>query len=773
MKKESKEKKWKPRAQSLHAPRSSGSRVESQAASSQETTCGQRLTSPQTEPLTQRTQVSHAHQGLSSQREKYAQRTTFVASGRVRDLGDAGEGIAALRSELPQLDGRIAFLDGAIPGDKIVVSRPARSSLKKQGPLHLKRTDFLIEESSPYRQTAFCPAFPDCGGCTLQELQYPESLKFKSRKVRELLIRIGKRPQAEAEKLVRPCIGMDEPFRFRSRVQIKVQARRAGKNQTACLQEGAAQSGQAQISKAPAENPRWGQAANTQAERRQSEGAQIQVFQTAISPSGKLQIEKNQAENTGAKIPQLGFYKRDSHEIADFSFCAIQPRAFDAFREVARCALGKMLASGGEAARAAEAVNELQLRQNHQGNHFLVVVVCSSAAGERRQESGKNCMKKQRGASSDSQQKLQSPDAPPQTESFFPLTNALEQEAERQGANLSLWLNIKASGPSADHVESSVATNFIKLSGPDHLEDNVLGLRYALSPQAFSQTNLVQDEVLYQTALDLIDEYIGPLLQKTDDQPTFEAGTKLHDRHEQQALEAEIQAFENLRDVACGRELHEVRVVQSKEAPSILELYCGSGIISLLLSRHFPDADISAVEIVPAAVRDARANAALNGLDQQNLRFICGDASDAFNENRLNLYSQGASPDEAEPSTEQLIDRSDDSGPNPGFKTPSAEQSAIASEIDPTTAESRLGSSPYTLIVVDPPRQGLTSSLSETIKASGTPFLLYISCNPATLARDIARLSPAYQLKTIQPIDMFPWTGHVETVVLMSRVDGK
>lgn len=706
MKKESKEKKWKPRTKSQHAPRSSASRGESQAASSQETTCAQRLTSPQTEPLAQPTEVSLSYQGLSSQREKHAQRSIFVAHGLVRDLGDAGEGIAALRSELPLLDGRIAFLEGALPGDKIVVSRPARSSLKKQGPLHLKRTDFLIEESSPYRQTAFCPAFPDCGGCTLQELQYPESLKFKSRKVRELLIRIGKIPQAEAEKLVRPCIGLDKPFHFRSRVQIKVQARSAG---------------------------------------------------------------KNQAENTGAKIPQLGFYKRDSHMIADFSSCAIQPRAFDAFREAARHALGEMLVSGGKTAVAAEAVSELQLRQNHQGNRFLIVVVCSSAAGERRQESGKNCMKKQRGASLDSQQKLQSSDVPPQVESFSLLAKALEQEAQRQEASLSLWLNIKAAGPTADHAESPASTNFIKLSGPEQLEDKVLGLRYALSPQAFSQTNLVQDEVLYQTALSMIDKYVEPLLLKTDGQSAFEAGTKLHDMHEQQALEAEIQAFENLRNVACGRELHEVRVVQSKEAPSILELYCGSGIISLLLARHFPGADISAVEIVPAAVRDARANAALNGLDQQNLRFICGDASDAFNENRLNLYSQGASPDEAEPSTEQLIDRSDDSGPNPGSKTPSAEQSAIASEIDPTTAESRLCSSPYTLIVVDPPRQGLTSSLCETIKASGTPFLLYISCNPATLARDIARLSPHYQLKAVQPIDMFPWTSHVETVVLLSR----
>ena len=592
---------------------------------------------------------------LSSQQEKHTQQTTFFARGLVRDLGDAGEGIAALRSELPLLDGRIAFLEGALPGDKIVLGRLVLSSLEKQGPLHLKKTDFVIEEASPYRQTAFCPVFPDCGGCTLQELQYPESLKFKSRKVRELLIRIGKIPQAEAEKLVRPCLGMVEPFRFRSRVQIKVQARRDGKIQTTCHQEGAAQSGQAQISKAHAENPCWGQAASTQAEK------------------------------TEAIIPQLGFFKRDSHEIADFSTCAIQPRAFDAFREAARHALGGMLASGGEAARAAEMVSELQLRQNHQGNRFLIVVVCSSAAGERRQESGKNCMKKQREASSDSQQKLQSPDAPPQTESFFPLTNALEQEAQRQGVRLSLWLNIKAASPSADYVESPAATNFIKLSGPDQLEDIVLGLRYALSPQAFSQTNLVQDEVLYQTALSLIDEYLG----------------------------------------------------QNGEAPNILELYCGSGIISLLLARHFPGADISAVEIVPAAIRDARANAAMNGLDQQNLRFICGDASQA--EIKLQTKLE--------------------------VKVASSQQSVINEELPSKPGK------PYTLIVVDPPRQGLASSLCKAINASGAPFLLYISCNPATFARDIARLSPHYQLEAVQPIDMFPWTGHVEAVALLSKLD--
>jgi tRNA/tmRNA/rRNA uracil-C5-methylase (TrmA/RlmC/RlmD family) len=75
------------------------------------------------------------------------------------------------------------------------------------------------------------------------------------------------------------------------------------------------------------------------------------------------------------------------------------------------------------------------------------------------------------------------------------------------------------------------------------------------------------------------------------------------------------------------------------------------------------------------------------------------------------------------------------------------------------------------VIVVDPPRKGLDHTALDVIRNANCERLIYVSCNPATLARDLALLSDRYQIETIQPVDMFPRTMHVESVVLMSRVD--
>jgi len=76
------------------------------------------------------------------------------------------------------------------------------------------------------------------------------------------------------------------------------------------------------------------------------------------------------------------------------------------------------------------------------------------------------------------------------------------------------------------------------------------------------------------------------------------------------------------------------------------------------------------------------------------------------------------------------------------------------------------------LVLVDPPRAGLSLSVLDALVGTGAPFLAYVSCDPATLARDVKRLLTAgYRLQSLQPFDMFPQTYHVETVVLMSRVE--
>ena len=74
------------------------------------------------------------------------------------------------------------------------------------------------------------------------------------------------------------------------------------------------------------------------------------------------------------------------------------------------------------------------------------------------------------------------------------------------------------------------------------------------------------------------------------------------------------------------------------------------------------------------------------------------------------------------------------------------------------------------LLTVDPPRKGCEPAFLDAVIRCGIPRMIYISCNPSTLGRDCAILSEGgYQIEAVQPVDMFPHTGHVETVVLMSK----
>ena len=73
------------------------------------------------------------------------------------------------------------------------------------------------------------------------------------------------------------------------------------------------------------------------------------------------------------------------------------------------------------------------------------------------------------------------------------------------------------------------------------------------------------------------------------------------------------------------------------------------------------------------------------------------------------------------------------------------------------------------IVIVDPPRKGLSSSLVESLKKADIKKLVYISCGPATLARDLALLKEAYNFDTVYPVDMFPNTVHVENVIVLSK----
>ena len=192
------------------------------------------------------------------------------------------------------------------------------------------------------------------------------------------------------------------------------------------------------------------------------------------------------------------------------------------------------------------------------------------------------------------------------------------------------------------------------LWGKDTISDTLCGLEFEIAPHAFYQVNRTQAEILYGKAA----EY------------------------------AALTGSENL-----------------------LDLYCGTGTIGLSMAHKAKK--LIGAEIVPAAIENAKRNAARNHIE--NAEFLCGDAAQAAKI----LYDRGEKPD---------------------------------------------------VIIIDPPRKGCDTALIATIAAMRPERVVYVSCDPATLARDLKQFDESgYKIQAVTPVDMFPCTAHVETVVLLSR----
>ena len=140
---------------------------------------------------------------------------------------------------------------------------------------------------------------------------------------------------------------------------------------------------------------------------------------------------------------------------------------------------------------------------------------------------------------------------------------------------------------------------------------------------------------------------------------------------------------------------------------NVLDLYSGIGTISLFLSKYVKH--VTGVEIVKEAVDNANDNIKLNNID--NATFILDDAKNPLDQH--------------------------------------------LKDID--------------LVIVDPPRKGLNENLINSLINSNVNKVVYVSCNPATLARDLSILKDVFIVGNITPVDMFPWTTHVENVCLLSR----
>lgn len=199
--------------------------------------------------------------------------------------------------------------------------------------------------------------------------------------------------------------------------------------------------------------------------------------------------------------------------------------------------------------------------------------------------------------------------------------------------------------------------DWIHIRGEKLLSEELCGKRFLMSPAAFFQVNTEMTEKLYSIAADFAD---------------------------------------------------------IKEGETVFDMYCGIGTVGLCVCPE--DAYLCGVEIVPAAIENARQNAILNGRSEDRARFFACDAAEGFER-----------------------------------------------------CENAFGKKPST-VLLDPPRAGIAPQLVQTLIDESPEKIVYISCNPATLARDLNLLTAGgYKAEKVATVDMFPRTGHVETVVLLSQ----
>ncbi|MDE6402270.1 MAG: 23S rRNA (uracil(1939)-C(5))-methyltransferase RlmD, partial [Muribaculaceae bacterium] len=195
----------------------------------------------------------------------------------------------------------------------------------------------------------------------------------------------------------------------------------------------------------------------------------------------------------------------------------------------------------------------------------------------------------------------------------------------------------------------------IKLyAGRDYIEEDMEGLKFRIGPKSFYQTNSRQAYRLYSVARDM----------------------------------AQL----------SGNEL-------------VYDLYTGTGTIANFIARNARK--VIGIEYVEDAIKDARINSAVNGID--NTLFYAGDMKDVLTDD---FVAQHGRPD---------------------------------------------------VMIVDPPRAGMHENVVNVILNAEPQLIVYVSCNPATQARDLALLDAKYKVEAVQPVDMFPHTHHVENVVRLVR----
>ena len=498
------------------------------------------------------------------------------------------EDYAAEGKSLAKVDGKVIFIEGAVPGDVVDVL------LSKNKKDWAEGRAIRFHSYSADRVEPFCSHFGVCGGCQWQMLPYEKQLEYKQRQVRDNLQRIGKVALPE----MMPIIGAAETRYYRNKIEYTF--------------------GTKEFTKAPPTSPK-------------EKPPQTPPKEGLLSTQGQLieYADKNGIYklSEASEVPPCGGFRGAGFHPKGF---------FDKIVDIQTCYL------------QAEPTNEIRLAVKHFAiennfsfydirNHIgflrtMQVRICTTGEWMVNIVFGEDDKPKRKALLDHVMQQ-------------FPSITTLLYTINKK-MNDSLY-DLE---PVVYYGKGYVVE---KLSTGTGAED----FQFKIGPKSFFQTNTKQGEQLYRVAKDF----------------------------------AEL----------TGKE-------------TVYDLYCGTGSIGIFVSKMAKK--IIGVEMITAAVEDARENAALNNL--KDTAFFAGDVITVCNDG---FFTEHGRPD---------------------------------------------------VIITDPPRAGMHEKLVRKILDMAAPIVVYVSCNPATQARDLNLLDEKYMVTKIQPVDMFPHTLHIENVVQLKLRGG-
>ena len=515
--------------------------------------------------------------------EKVPFQKNDVTELAITDLGSDGEGIG-------KADGYTLFVKDAVIGDYI----RAKIMKTRKNFGYAKLLEVL--RPSPYRVRPRCEIAGACGGCQLQALRYDQQLLFKYKKVRSSLIRIGGFDEALTDSVLRPVIGMEDPYRFRNKAQFPIGMKNgepvAGfyAGRTHCI--------------VPVSDCLIGAAENAV------------ILQTILSYMKEFHVPAYD-ETTGQGLLRHVLIRRAVYT-----------------KQIMVCLI----------VNAERLPKEEILIQRLQAIPEMTGITLNTNTGRTNVIMGKKLrvlwgkgtirdvlhvykVRENAAAASSVATPAGAPDVPPAA-------------ADPAGAS-----DVPAAAGMGQMRTAALA---FEPAGEE--------VSFDISPLSFYQVNPAQTEKLYSIAL----AYAG----------------------------------------LTGQE-------------NVWDLYCGVGTISLFLARHAKR--VYGIEVIPEAIRDAKANAERNHIT--NAEFTAGRVEDILPDHARSMHT------------------------------------------------------PVDVVVVDPPRKGLDETCIRTVLGAAPKRIVYVSCDPATLARDLKAFAEGgYRLEKVQPVDQFGHSVHVETVALLSKL---